>query len=131
MFLWPRYETRLFIVDLETARSWDDKLRTCGLTLDDSPKWARLCNEFLDYYWASVAKGRARVSAGVADTEKQPGFGRAFNLPPGLYLQVVFRVNNANSALAESIEHALFGEDAECVGRSVRRLCGKPRLVSC
>lgn len=130
MFLWPRYEQRLFSIDEGAARAWDDKVRKCGFEIDDSPKWARSANEFLDYYWAAVVQERARVAVGVEDTGKQPRFGRIFNLSPGLYLQVVFRMNDANIALADSVERALFGEDAERVGRSVRRLGGKARLVA-
>jgi len=47
----------------------------------------------------------------------------------GIYLALYFRVSDANIALADSVERALFGENAECVGRSVARLGGKSRLV--
>lgn len=130
MFLWPRYEQRLFRIDEEAARQWGQMARDHGLTIDDSPKWARVSNEFLDYYWAAVVRRRARVGVGVVNTAKQPGFGRLFSVTSGLYFQEVFRVNEANSMLADEVERAVFGENAQCVARSVRRLGGKPRLIA-
>lgn len=130
MFLWPRYEKRVFKVDRGTALEWPDRVRKCGVSIDDSPKWARIAAEFGDYYWASVVHGRARVGLGVDDAGKNPGCVSPFDLPGGLYLMIVFRVNDANNALADSVERALFGDNAKCVGRCVRRLGGRPRVVA-
>lgn len=130
MLLWPRYEQRLFQTDVELARSWTDRVQQLGFVLDDSDKWARIGNTSQQYHWAAVVGRRATLRVYLVDTRFAKLVGPLHSFADGLYFVTVFRVTDTNIALANAVEHALFGENAQCVGRSIRHLGGKPRLIT-
>jgi|GEM_PF-6094165 len=131
MFLWPKYESRVFRTGEKLARSWDEKVQELGFTVDDRFKWAALGKLVGEYRWAGVRREKAVVMVSAHATASDRRLASPFDtVPDGIYLALYFRMNDANSALADSVERALFGENAECVGRSVRRLGGKARLVA-
>ena len=129
MLFWTVNEQRIYRLPADRAHDWDERAISHGLIVDDSPKWAGICNEFMEYYWASVRRGRARVDAGVFHSGREPTPARMFELPPEVYFLVSFRVNDANRELAETLVRAVCGPTAECVGRSQQRRIGKPVIL--
>ncbi len=125
MFLWPKYESRLYAVDEELARRWADAVRSHGLTINANRRWARISNHFADYFWAEVSGDSGRVGVGVENTHDHPNWAKRIGLVPGVYIRIAFRVNKANSELAAIVARALFGAHAEWTDRSVRNLAGK------
>lgn len=131
MSFWPSYEMRLFVVSQDASLlHWQDALQRRGYHIDESRKWARLSNQYLSSSsWADVIDSVARVSVGVVDVEDQGQLADQYGLDPGLYLQLVFRLNKANADLAAGIELALFGANGVYAVRTVRRLGGKDRRL--
>lgn len=102
-----------------------------GFMVDDRFNWTALGKRIGEYRWAAIVRKRAVVRVYVVPSRPDARLSPPFNgVQEGLYLALYFRINDANSALADAVECALLDQNAEFVGRSVRRLGGKGHLVA-
>lgn len=129
MSVWPNYEDRWFEVSEELARTWDQKVRESGLELDCRARRAQTVMHFTGYCCAAVVQESGKVLVGVFDRRPAILSAAASGMDASRYLLIHFRVNPANTGLADAIGRIILGSDAKLAGRFVRRLGGRWRPV--